>query len=511
MFGEYGGSYVASVSCAAVGACAAGGSYTDSSTSRGFVADERNGTWGRAQQVPGLSALSVSGGAFVVSVSCGAAGDCAAVGDYGGTDGKTQAFVADETNGIWGMAIPVPGLGSLDAGGSAQVQSVSCATAGNCAAGGSYVDASKAGQGFVVDEAGGVWGTAHVVPGLGALSVGGHADVTAISCTAAGACAAGGVYNDAAGDTQGFVADESIGTWGTAQEIPSLGALNVGHYAGVASLSCAAPGECTAGGWYDTDTKFHAQGFVADESNGTWGAAQRIPGGQQSSGVQAVSCGAAGSCAAAGGYVKGGFVVNESGGMWGTAEGVSAPIGAGSISAISCASARHCAAVGDYATKGGLVESFVISEPGAPRHCSPSSGLTAAVTSHQRSDDTVFYRIVYTNRGASSCQLAGIPGAMGYATMRHAPVGPSAKRTGRRGRGGAVYLTKLGGQAETTFAIHLALAKSKSCRPEPIDGIIIRPMGTPQLLVSLHHPSQICRRSRNEAIYGFGPASQSLT
>src|SRR5216683_2323264 len=47
--------------------------------------------------------------------------------------------------GSWGRAIEVPGLGALDKGGypgagGAGVVSVSCGSAGNCAAGGSYLD-----------------------------------------------------------------------------------------------------------------------------------------------------------------------------------------------------------------------------------------------------------------------------------------------------------------------------------------------------------------------------------
>src|SRR5262249_58041631 len=38
--------------------------------------------------------------------------------------------------GTWRTAIEVPGLGSLNKGGEAQVHSVSCGSAGNCAAGG---------------------------------------------------------------------------------------------------------------------------------------------------------------------------------------------------------------------------------------------------------------------------------------------------------------------------------------------------------------------------------------
>ena len=49
----------------------------------------------------------------------------------------------------WGTAIEVPGTGTLNSGGFASVQSVSCAGAGACAAGGSYKDGAGAYQAFV--------------------------------------------------------------------------------------------------------------------------------------------------------------------------------------------------------------------------------------------------------------------------------------------------------------------------------------------------------------------------
>ena len=89
--------------------------------------------------MPGLAALNAGGGAEVTSLSCARAGSCAAGGSYSDRSGNSQGFVADERNGRWAKAIEVPGLGALNAGGGngyAQVTSVSCASAFSCAAGG---------------------------------------------------------------------------------------------------------------------------------------------------------------------------------------------------------------------------------------------------------------------------------------------------------------------------------------------------------------------------------------
>jgi hypothetical protein len=53
--------------------------------------------------------------------------------------------------GTWGSAREVPGTATLNHR-YAQVNSVSCASAGNCAAGGFYTDSSQLLQAFVVNE-----------------------------------------------------------------------------------------------------------------------------------------------------------------------------------------------------------------------------------------------------------------------------------------------------------------------------------------------------------------------
>src|SRR5487761_1200686 len=82
---------------------------------------------------------------------------------------KASAVVA----GTWGSAIEVPGTAALNKGGAASIASVSCATAGNCSAGGRYVDGSGHSQVFVTGETNGSWGTAKEVPGTAALNKGG--------------------------------------------------------------------------------------------------------------------------------------------------------------------------------------------------------------------------------------------------------------------------------------------------------------------------------------------------
>jgi Bacterial Ig-like domain (group 3) len=91
------------------------------------------------------------------SVVMGTAMCCGLVVGAGPAAGATSAAAshrvaaATAAGGSWGKAQEVPGSAALNAGGAARVSSVSCASAGYCAAGGYYTDSSAHLQAFVVD------------------------------------------------------------------------------------------------------------------------------------------------------------------------------------------------------------------------------------------------------------------------------------------------------------------------------------------------------------------------
>jgi len=319
---------IGSVSCATSTVCSAGGSYTTAfiagvPTVQAFVVNKTGGTWRKAEQVPGTATLNAGGRARTTSLSCSAAGNCSAGGYYTDASGRQQAFVVSETGGSWGTAAEVPGTAALNGGGYAVITSVSCATAGNCSAGGQYTDSTPATEAFVVSETGGSWGTAAEVPGIAALNQRRLAQVNSVSCPTAGNCVAVGFYEDAAFDNQAFVVNETAGTWGTAEEVPGTAALDQGGPGAVtASVSCSAVGDCSAGGYY-SGTPGVEQAFVVSETGGTWGSAEEVPGtavlnAGGLAATQSVSCAPAGTCIAGGQYKNSNsaievFVVNETG------------------------------------------------------------------------------------------------------------------------------------------------------------------------------------------------------
>ena len=363
------------LSCASPGNCSAGGEYAvrEGHFVQAFVVSQTNGTWGKAIQVPGIQALSAADDAEVIAVSCASPGNCSAGGHFGNGHGR-QAFVVNQKNGTWGKAIQIPGALRTRIG-LADVASVSCRAPGNCTAGGGFIDHDHIGQPFVVRERNGTWGKAIRVPGIKLLSGAGDAGISDLSCAAVSDCSAGGSYEDSHGFFQAFVVNERNGTWGKAIEIPGTAALNHQN-ASVGSLSCAAPGNCSASGIY-TKRSLLDEPYVVTEINGTWGKAIEIPGiaalnRDGHAHVNSVSCGAAGNCSVGGDYLdvhlaQQAFVVNQAHGTWGKAIEVPGTAalnkdGQASVASLSCAAPGRCSAVGYYTDGRGRVQVFVVTE-----------------------------------------------------------------------------------------------------------------------------------------------------
>ena len=370
-----GGGAVVSVSCASADNCSAGGRYVDGNGNiQSFVAKEVDGTWQSAEQIPGTAALGVN--TAVNSVSCASVGNCSAGGQYtpAGTN-HIESFVANEVNGTWQDAVEVPGTAALNQNGNAVLTSVSCASAGNCSAGGSY-SGSSGNQAFAVKEVNGTWQDAIEVPGIGTLNQDDSATINTVSCASAGKCSAGGTYLDSANHRQVFVANEVNGTWQDAIEVPGTATLNQDGQAELYSVSCAAAGKCSAGGWY-TDSSGNTQAFAANEVNGTWQDAIEVPGTATlnqdgRAAVNTVSCPVAGECSAAGYYRDSSgntqaFVANEVNGKWEAAIEVpgTATLNQGGFAeteSVSCATAGNCSAGGTYTDSNPFNQAFVVNE-----------------------------------------------------------------------------------------------------------------------------------------------------
>jgi hypothetical protein len=303
-------------------------------------------------------------------VSCPAAGSCAVGGYYAGGHHKDRrrqwrAFVVSQKQGSWHAArsVPVPVAGP----GGDGFGSLSCWSAGNCAAGGGY--SIRGGfAAWVVSERNGVWGKWRQVPGLAALNTGHASFVNSVSCTQGGYCALGGYYRlpatgpDNPAYDSPFVASGRNGHWHAAVAWPAAPVLNgsIGPDDGdIVALACPSPGSCVAAG-YDQDKGAHGQPFVVGQKNGVWGTPRALPGALATGEVFSLSCPSAGNCGVGGtsGFTKYGgmsFVASERNGRWAKAEkvpGMAAltkhSAGFATVVSVSCPSAGQCTAAGTY-------------------------------------------------------------------------------------------------------------------------------------------------------------------
>jgi hypothetical protein len=234
--GDYAGSHVLAVSCASPGNCALGGSYTDDNKQvQAFAANEAGGRWRPATPIPGTATRGGGGLAELDSLDCPAAGDCTAAGQYTPQPGPAALFVINEAGGQWHRAIRLPGSATRDGGGS--IAQVSCAPAAACEVGGTLTTSASDTSGFIASETRGKWGALHVLPGT-------VTSVSALSCPVAGQCAAGGTAATASySPASGIVVDQVNGSWGT----PDSVAPGDGISAAITALSCAAARACAAG------------------------------------------------------------------------------------------------------------------------------------------------------------------------------------------------------------------------------------------------------------------------
>jgi hypothetical protein len=374
---------IPAVSCPAVGSCVAVGTYLDSSSHyQGLLLTETGGVWADGVKAPLPVATATNPAVTLSSVACPSAGNCAAVGSFFDNLNHKQGLLLNESGGSWSAAAMLLPSGA-PASAIPDLNAVSCASPGNCTAVGDYDDTSGHEQGLMVTESSGTWGQAleASLPADAFSSPG--ARLTAVSCASAGNCGAIGSYaNDAAGDRAGLLLTQSAGTWATGVEAPVRGQGT----APLTGISCPSPGNCVAVGTSDA-----TGGFVVSQTSGTWGSAVTapVPPGGQDSSESAVSYVSVGNCVTVGNYSVNGlgspaFSVTESSGQWGPGVALALPTDASSppgstLSSLSCAAIANCSAVGNYnRASGGSPGLLLTAAPASPSLA--AAGPATAIT-----------------------------------------------------------------------------------------------------------------------------------
>jgi hypothetical protein len=266
------------VSCPSAGSCTTVGSYTRKPLEATYPweLDKTGGTWTGAHglQLPTGAATTVDsrgGGASPFlgfsGLSCPSAGNCTAVGGYVDKHSDFQGAIFIEHGGSWsdGIKAPFPaGAGRYNDPMELvnPLNSVSCATANDCAAVGSFLKGSSQTQhGLLLAEHQGKWKANAIVLPRGASAPGG-VFLTSVSCPSRGNCVAAGYYASH-GKTRGLIVRERGGKWERAVNaaLPKGAAPASKSHAFLNSVFCASKSACTAGGYY-ADRSGKTQGLL---------------------------------------------------------------------------------------------------------------------------------------------------------------------------------------------------------------------------------------------------------
>jgi IPT/TIG domain len=354
------------VSCGAVDSCVATGSIKTGS--QGSLLETLSGGAWHARLVPFPSDTGTAApGPEALAVSCWAAGKCTAVGAYNSNTNTRRILIETLSGGVWS-----PSTAALPADANTTDRSIGglshvyCGPTGSCVAVGDYRDIHDDDQALVATESAGVWTVAKAPHPADAVPSP-QGIVSDLSCASPTSCVATGIYTNHHHVPLPFLEMYSNGTWSaSAAPLPSNAAGSTwrGFVAELGSVSCPAPGTCTAVGNYVHSAEPPLLGFADTLSNGVW-TARELPqpdgsAGLDGPGISQVDCSAARLCTAVGTYRSTatgsayGFVDTQTGAVWTSAP---APLPADALrndgksselGTVSCPAASECVAAGSY-------------------------------------------------------------------------------------------------------------------------------------------------------------------
>jgi hypothetical protein len=366
------------LSCRSARNCTAVGTYVDSSgDTQGLLLTESSSVRGAGVEAVLPAGAGANPFVSLNDVSCASAGNCTAVGGYVDSSGDDQGLLLTETSGAWATGVEATLPPNAGANPLVSLTSVSCPSAGNCTAVGTYTDSSGTVEGVRLDETSGTWANG-VVPALPANAKSPADDsLSSVSCPSAGNCTAVGFYFDSSANQQAELWSESAGTWaatGTEGVLPANARTN--PVVSLASVSCASAGNCSVVGYY-FDSSVNQQGLLLTESSRAWatGVEASLPADAAANPLTAptsVSCGAAGGCSAVGYYFDSSnhfhaVQLDQSAGTWASGTDAALPANAnsrliGDLRSVSCPSSGNCDAVGNYFDSSGLFQGLLLSE-----------------------------------------------------------------------------------------------------------------------------------------------------
>jgi hypothetical protein len=321
------------VSCPTATTCFAAGTYVYDGSQNKTLIERWNGTSWSIVSSPNAPKTETN---ILTAVSCSAATSCVAVGES-----LTGRTLIEQWNGTtWSIV--------AKGGSHSGLQNVSCTSASNCFAVGSFNDGSV--TKILIERWNGT--TWSIVPSpnpAGAVSSGliGISCVTTTSCFAVGSFASPDLAHSAP-----LIERWNGSSWVIVASPSPAGAAR----AGFGSVSCATATSCVAVG-SSVNSSFVGKTLIERWNGSTWAiVASPNPAGSPGAGLSSVDCVTATSCFAAGSYtVSSAFnaplktlIERWNGTSWSIVVSPNkAGVRANDLQSISCATATSCFAVGD--------------------------------------------------------------------------------------------------------------------------------------------------------------------
>jgi hypothetical protein len=331
------------VSCTSGHSCMAVGTFLTSKGPEFTLAEAWNGTAWTI--VPTPTPNAASGGAELDSVSCPSATACIAVGlSFTSKTGATTHPIAESWNGAKWTVVPTPKLAYAGAG----LNGVTCTGPSSCMAvgsGGTAADTTK----VTLAES---WnGTAWKLVSTPAPPAPGGTALSGVSCTAPANCMAAGYYRNTVKSIPLTLAE----TWnGTRWRI--LATPNPGSSGTLSAVACTAASACQAVGGHRHGGSFILNATLGEQWNGHIWQARSSPNPPSANfaGFDAISCTGPAACMATG-FASGeegesGITLAESwdGTAWSLLKAPSPGSSSDELLGVSCTSRSSCLAVGDY-------------------------------------------------------------------------------------------------------------------------------------------------------------------
>ena len=317
-----------SISCTKVTACYADGSFFSDAVLTGVIEFWNGSRW----RVQNASITASSDSSIYNGISCTTATNCTAVGSF--HDAGNRAL-AEDFSLRWQNVSPQPFFGAI----ATELNSVSCVSPNSCLAVGTVDNSTGSGSVFETFSEtwdGTSWGNSNLPP-KPKIS-----NLDSVSCRSASFCiAVGDILN---GGTPVPLAERWNGTGWSIQKTPNPSGAS---RAFLASVSCPATNACSAVGTYNRGS---SQLTLAEHWNGKTWKIQHTPNpaGKSIIALNGVSCVSASACEAAGSASDGMFAERWDGKSWAVQSTPPQKGGKGGfLAGVSCVTAKACLAVGD--------------------------------------------------------------------------------------------------------------------------------------------------------------------